>query len=78
MIDIVVTSEQLSGANEASIVTWLFTDGTNVKKDEVVCEVMVEKTQFDVLAPADGKLTIVVPEGQIFSAETPLGSIEEL
>jgi pyruvate/2-oxoglutarate dehydrogenase complex dihydrolipoamide acyltransferase (E2) component len=77
MTDIVVAAEHFSGASEASIVTWLFTDGTYVKKDEAVCEAMVEKTQFDVLAPASGKLSILIAEGEVFSAETVLGSIDE-
>lgn len=76
MTDIIVTSAQLSGQNEGSIVTWLFKDGTPVKEGEVICEVMVEKTQFDVLAPADGTLRITIGEDEVFPAGSVIGKIE--
>jgi 2-oxoglutarate dehydrogenase E2 component (dihydrolipoamide succinyltransferase) len=76
MTDIIITSEHLSGADEGSIVTWLFKNGTPVKEGEVVCEVMVEKTQLDVLAPASGALWIKISEEEVFTTGSVIGKIE--
>lgn len=44
---------------EGILVTWLYDDGAPVRENVTLAQIMVEKTQFDLTAPADGRLTIV-------------------
>ena len=47
------------------VVQWLKSEGDEVKKGEVICEVETEKAVFEVESPADGVLLkIIVPAGQ--------------
>ncbi len=43
---------------EAVITNWLASDGANVRNGALIAEIMVEKSQFEITAPADGVLTI--------------------
>ena len=45
---------------------WFFEDGDSVSEGDTLCEVMVEKSTFEIEAPASGMLTIAV------QAEVPL------
>ena len=50
---------------EGQVVQWLKSEGDEVKKGEVICEVETEKAVFEVESPADGVLLkIIVPAGQ--------------
>ena len=47
---------------EGQVVQWLKSEGDEVKKGEVICEVETEKAVFEVESPADGVLLkIIVP-----------------
>jgi pyruvate/2-oxoglutarate dehydrogenase complex dihydrolipoamide acyltransferase (E2) component len=39
---------------------WLFEDGDSVRAGELIAELMVEKTTYDLTAPAAGRLRILV------------------
>ena len=54
-----------SGPCPGAVSAWLFAEGDTVREGDLIAEVMVEKTSFDVTAPADGRLQIRIP------AETP-------
>jgi len=43
---------------EAVITNWLASDGAKVRNGALIAEIMVEKSQFEITAPADGVLTI--------------------
>jgi len=43
---------------EAVITNWLVPDGGRVGKGMLIAEIMVEKSQFEVMAPAEGVLAI--------------------
>lgn len=64
------------------VVTWLKSEGDQVSKGEVICEVETEKAVFEVEAPADGQLLrIIVGEGEeapIFSALGYIGAAGEI
>ena len=51
------------------ISTWLFETGDMISQGDTVAEVMVEKTSFDIIAPASGKLII----GSAVESEVSLG-----
>lgn len=58
------------------ISSWYFNDGDQVASGTVVAEVMVEKTSFEILAPADGELKITAPvETEIALGQT-IGRVE--
>ncbi|MBY4675024.1 biotin/lipoyl-containing protein [Marinobacterium arenosum] len=44
--------------NEAVITAWLASDGGQVEQGEVIAELMVEKIQYELEAPASGTLQI--------------------
>jgi pyruvate/2-oxoglutarate dehydrogenase complex dihydrolipoamide acyltransferase (E2) component len=45
---------------------WLFEDGDPVKEGDLIAELMVEKTAYDLTAPAAGRLKILVAPEQPF------------
>jgi pyruvate dehydrogenase E2 component (dihydrolipoamide acetyltransferase) len=73
-----ITLPRLSpGMNEASVARWLKKAGDTVKNGEALFEVETEKVATEVPAPADGILTIVVPEGKTVAIGTVLAVIAE-
>src|SRR5437867_9197171 len=67
-----VTLPRLSpGMNEASVARWLKRTGEQVTRGEALFEVETEKVATEVPAPADGVLSIVVPEG----TTVPIGAV---
>jgi pyruvate/2-oxoglutarate dehydrogenase complex dihydrolipoamide acyltransferase (E2) component len=61
---------------EGVIVSWLYRDGASVSKGEVICEIMVEKVQSDLLAPASGTLSIVEEADEVVSKGQLIASID--
>lgn len=45
---------------DAAISAWLYGNGELVREGSVIAELMVEKSSFEIVAPASGKLTILV------------------
>lgn len=66
---------------EGRVVRWLKSEGDQVRKGEVICEVETEKAVFEVESPVDGVLLkILVPAGkvaQVFSAIGFVGAAGE-
>lgn len=46
---------------EAVIVNWHYQDGATVEAGVTLVEIMVEKTQFEIVSPATGALRILTP-----------------
>jgi pyruvate/2-oxoglutarate dehydrogenase complex dihydrolipoamide acyltransferase (E2) component len=65
MIPVVIPPDLWEGDVEGAVSAWLFAEGDAVRTGDLIAEVMVEKTSYDVTAPADGMLRIRIP------AETP-------
>src|SRR5437870_4786805 len=73
-----ITLPRLSpGMNEAAVARWLKKAGDQVKAGEALFEVETEKVATEVPSPADGVLTILVPEGQTVAIGTPLAVLGE-
>lgn len=66
MTDITVPAGLWSDGDEAAISAWLYADGDAVSEGAVIAEIMVEKSSFELTAPASGTLHIAV------AAETPV------
>jgi pyruvate/2-oxoglutarate dehydrogenase complex dihydrolipoamide acyltransferase (E2) component len=60
-IDIIVP-ESVTGTSgkDAVISAWLYEDGAQVSEGAVVAQIMVEKVEFELDAPASGRLEILV------------------
>lgn len=66
MTDVSIPEEIVGEGAEGAISIWLFKNGENVTAGDVLAEVMNEKAAAELLAPASGRLTILV------EAETPV------
>lgn len=58
MTDIIIPDDLWDDDTTGVIVTWMYDDGDVVDKDAAVAQIMVEKVQFDITAPAEGVLRI--------------------
>src|SRR5437588_10069810 len=68
-----ITLPRLSpGMNEAAVARWLKKAGDAVKAGEALFEVETEKVATEVPSPAEGILSILVPEGKTVPIGTPL------
>lgn len=60
-----IPSDQWEDDSEAVISMWLAEDGDQVDTGDLLAEIMVEKAQFEIRAPATGKLSILMQQDQI-------------
>jgi pyruvate/2-oxoglutarate dehydrogenase complex dihydrolipoamide acyltransferase (E2) component len=61
MTDVEIPGEIVDDGAEGAISVWLFRDGEAVVAGDVLAEVMNEKAAAELVAPASGRLTILVP-----------------
>lgn len=61
MTDVTIPENFWDDDSQGVIATWLFADGETVTEGAALAEVMYEKASMELLAPASGKLAIVVP-----------------
>jgi 2-oxoglutarate dehydrogenase E2 component (dihydrolipoamide succinyltransferase) len=50
------------GVMEATIITWLFNEGDNVKEDDSVVEIATDKVDSDVPTPVSGKIVKILKQ----------------
>lgn len=60
MADVVIPEEIVGAGAEGAISIWLFRDGETVTAGDVLAEVMNEKAAAELVAPASGRLKILV------------------
>jgi 2-oxoglutarate dehydrogenase E2 component (dihydrolipoamide succinyltransferase) len=60
---------------EATIAQWFKKEGALVKKDEPLFVIETDKVTLEIVAPADGILSIKVPEGKIVAIGAVVGEI---
>ncbi|MBE0695216.1 MAG: biotin attachment protein [Aquamicrobium sp.] len=61
---------------EGIVANWFFQEGASVSKGATVAEIMVEKTTFDIVAPADGRLHIAVAKDGVVTPGAVIGTID--
>jgi pyruvate/2-oxoglutarate dehydrogenase complex dihydrolipoamide acyltransferase (E2) component len=66
MTDVEIPAEIVDEGAEGAISVWLYRDGETVVAGDVLAEVMNEKAAAELVAPASGRLTILV------QAESPV------
>jgi len=60
---------------EGIVANWFYRDGSTVEAGAKIAELMVEKTVFDIAAPAAGELHILVPKDGVVRPGTLIGRI---
>ena len=75
-VDVKVDPDLWNEGQEGVLVTWLFQTGSTVESGAVIAEVMLEKVEMEVVAPATGKLTVLVEADGVVAADTVIGKIE--
>lgn len=66
------------GVHEGTVSRWLKKEGDMVEEDEPVVEIMTDKVNTELQAPASGKLVkILIPEGEVVEVFHAMGLIEE-
>lgn len=60
---------------EGVVANWFYSDGSEVRDGATVAEIIVEKSTFDIAAPAAGRLRIAVPKDGVIRPGTVIGSI---
>nr|WP_309402226.1 lipoyl domain-containing protein [Aminobacter niigataensis]WMD00166.1 lipoyl domain-containing protein [Aminobacter niigataensis] len=66
-VDVTVPIDLWDGDEQAVITTWLASDGSTVAEDALIAEIMVEKIQHEIRAPAAGVLTLVKQADEVVS-----------
>jgi 2-oxoglutarate dehydrogenase E2 component (dihydrolipoamide succinyltransferase) len=61
---------------EALLAQWFKTDGDSVKNDEPLFVIETDKVTLEVVAEADGVLSIKVPEGETVAIGTVVGTLD--
>lgn len=62
-LDVIIDEGMCDQSGTAVITAWLCDDGDRVERGAVIAEVMVEKAQLELTAPASGTLHIRVSHG---------------
>jgi len=62
--------------SEAVITSWLASDGGGVDEGEIIAELMVQKIQYELQAPAKGTLKIIKDIDDIVSKGDLIANIE--
>ena len=75
MTEIRVPEGQWETDQEAALATWLYAAGEYVDAGVTICEIMVEKTSFEVAAPAGGVLNIATAEDDVVTPGQVIGTI---
>ncbi len=61
--------------SDAVITSWLTSDGASVNEGDLIAEIMVEKIQHEVHAPASGTIAITQPVEAVVSKGSVIGTI---
>lgn len=73
--DIIIAHDLWPEEGEAVITAWLASNNATVEKNALIAEVMVEKVQYEIFAPASGTLSISREADEIVSKGDVIGAI---
>lgn len=62
-------------ATEMTLSEWMFGDGEQVAKGDVIYTVETDKTATEIEAQASGTLRVIAPEGENYAVGTLIGTI---
>lgn len=75
-VDIRVPQDVWGDSLEGVVVTWIYQNGATVSEGQPIAEVMVEKAQIEIVAPASGRLTILAVPETVIGRSQIVGRIE--
>lgn len=76
-VDVTIPADLWEEADEEGVITtWLTDDAATVGKGDAVATIMVKKVEFDITAPADGKLTMLKKADDIIRKGDVIGRID--
>ena len=73
--DVIVPSDLWEEEVEAVITSWLISDGSEVAEGKVIAELMVEKIQYELLAPASGIINIIKDVDEVVSKSERIATV---
>ncbi|MDT4834755.1 Biotin-requiring enzyme [compost metagenome] len=73
---ILIADDLWEGDVEAVITAWLVSDGAEVAQGDLVAEIMSEKAQFEIEAPASGVLKILEEEDAVVAKGATIARVE--
>jgi len=78
MTDIIVPQDLWEDDRERVVLTWVYSDGAVVEQGKLITELMVEKTQLELFAPARGRLKILAPPDTVVRKGQVIGTLEPI
>lgn len=60
-VDVTIPTDLWEEDTEAAITSWLVADGAQVAEGQLIAEIMVEKVQYEIKAPASGTIKLGLP-----------------
>ena len=75
MTDIRIADDQWEADMEGNLLTWIYDDGAEVSAGDTIVEIMVEKLQVELAAPASGILRHGKAEGDIVNRGDVIGQV---
>jgi pyruvate/2-oxoglutarate dehydrogenase complex dihydrolipoamide acyltransferase (E2) component len=76
MTDITIPQDLWEDDKEGVIVSWLYLEGASVAQGKLIAEIMVEKSQLELDAPATGRLKILSPAETVVRKGDVIGRID--
>ncbi len=73
--DLTIPTDLWEEDSEAVITTWLVSDGAVVTEGQLVAEIMVEKVQHEIAAPAAGTIAIEKAAESVVAKGGKIGTI---
>ena len=62
--------------DEAAISQWFVDDAAQVSEGDLIAEMMVEKVQYEIVAPATGQLRILKQQEEVVASGDVIATIE--
>ncbi len=75
MVGVKIPTDLWDEDTEAVITTWLVSDGGQVNEGQLIAEIMVEKVQHEVRAPASGTIKITQGAEAVVAKGGEIGTI---
>ena len=73
---ITIGDDLWDGDDEGVVNTWLYANGASIKEGDVIAEIMVEKVEMEIEAPASGTLKIDAEAEAVIAKGSVIGHIE--
>lgn len=74
--DIKIPEDLWEEDEDASITSWLVSDGASVEEGALVAEIMTAKVQHEITAPASGTVRITKEADEVVAKGDVIGTIE--